>query len=327
MNLKNSVGSILAAVFLAGVLLLYMCTFQVKFTEVAIVKTWGKPAAEPIITPGLKFKWPYPVQQAELYDKRTRILLARTEETRTQDGKNLLLTTYTLWKIKETEAARFLRNFPDGVEAGENRLRASIVTRKHEVVGSRTMPEFISIDPAERKLREIEQEIMALVKQDVESEYGIEVLDFGIKKLALPTAATTDVFAKMKEHEQKKSGRYVSEGKAEAERILSEADAVQKRILAAAGQKANEIEDEANRVVSEYYKEFAEYPKLRIFLDQLRALVETFRTRSTIILTTEQSPLDLWTRAGRAKFLPGGGALIAEDSASTPTQAGESGSP
>ena len=77
MNLKKSVGSIVAAVFLAGVLLLYMCTFQVKFTEVAIVKTWGKPADEPITTPGLKFKWPYPVQEAQLYDKRTRILLAR----------------------------------------------------------------------------------------------------------------------------------------------------------------------------------------------------------------------------------------------------------
>ena len=98
MNLKNSVGSILAAVFLAGVLLLYMCTFQVKFTEVAIVKTWGKPADNPITTPGLKFKWPYPIEQAKLYDKRTRILSDRTEETRTEDGKNLLLTTYTLWK-------------------------------------------------------------------------------------------------------------------------------------------------------------------------------------------------------------------------------------
>ena len=69
MNFRNSVGSILGAVFLAGVLLLYMCSFQVKFTEVAVVKTWGKPADEPITTPGLKFKWPYPVQEAELYDK------------------------------------------------------------------------------------------------------------------------------------------------------------------------------------------------------------------------------------------------------------------
>jgi membrane protease subunit HflC len=323
LNLSKNVGSILAAVFLAGVLLLYMCTFQVKFTEVAIVKTWGKPADMPITTPGLKFKWPYPIQQAELYDKRTRIMLDRTEETRTEDGKNLLLTTYTLWRIKDSEAARFHRNFPDGVAAGENRLRSSIVTRKHEVVGQRSMPEFISIDPAERKLRDIEQEIMQLVKRDVESEYGMEVLDFGIKKLSLPQAATTDVFAKMKEHEQTKGVRYSSEGQAEAERILSEADAVKRRILAAAGQKANEIENEANRVVSEYYNEFAKYPELRIFLDQVRAIIETFRTRSTIILNTEQPPLDLWNRAGRAKFVPGGAPLIVNDLSSLPAPTSE----
>ena len=40
--MKN-IGTILAAVFLGLVLLLYMCTFQVRFTEVAIKKTWGRP--------------------------------------------------------------------------------------------------------------------------------------------------------------------------------------------------------------------------------------------------------------------------------------------
>lgn len=313
MNLKKNIGSILAALFLAVVLLLYMCTFQVKFTEVAVVKTWGKPADEPIDTPGLKFKWPYPIEDAELYDKRIRILSDRTEETRTQDGKNILLTTYTLWRLKPSEAPKFHRNFPDGVESGENRLRSSIVTRKHEVVGNRTMPEFISINPEERKLRDIELQIMALVKQDVEEEYGIELLDFGIKKLALPQAATTDVFAKMKEHEQAKSTRYSSEGQAEAARILGEADAVEKRILAAANKKANEIENEANRVVSELQKEFAKHTELRMFLDALRANVQTFRTRSTLILNTAHSPFDLWAADGRKKFLPGGAARIADD--------------
>ena len=36
--MKN-LGTMFAAVFLAVVLVLYMCTFQVRFTEVAIKKT------------------------------------------------------------------------------------------------------------------------------------------------------------------------------------------------------------------------------------------------------------------------------------------------
>ena len=111
--MKN-IGTILAAVFLAVVLLLYMCTFQVRFTEVAIKKTWGKPATEAITEPALYFKWPAPVQTVVLYDKRIRILEDRTEETRTSDKKNVLLTTYTLWRI--ADPARFHTNFPEGVE-------------------------------------------------------------------------------------------------------------------------------------------------------------------------------------------------------------------
>ena len=98
--MKNA-GTWLAAAFLAVVLVLYMCTFQVRFTEVAIRKTWGNPAKEAITEPGLKFKWPRPIQSVVIFDKRIHFLEHRTEETRTVDGKNLQLTTYTLWTITD----------------------------------------------------------------------------------------------------------------------------------------------------------------------------------------------------------------------------------
>ena len=114
--MKN-LGTILSAVFLAIILILYMCTFQVRFTEVAIKKTWGQPDKAAITEPGLKFKWPAPIQSVVVYDKRMRILEDRTEETRTVDGKNLLITTFTLWRIKDPST--FHTNFPGGVEDGE----------------------------------------------------------------------------------------------------------------------------------------------------------------------------------------------------------------
>ena len=70
--MKN-LGTVLAAAFLAVVLLLYMCTFQVRFTEVAIKKTFGRLTREAITEPGLKFKWPYPIQTVVVYDKRIRV--------------------------------------------------------------------------------------------------------------------------------------------------------------------------------------------------------------------------------------------------------------
>lgn len=288
--MKN-LGTIVSAVFLAAVLLLYMCTFQVRFTEVAIMKTWGKPADKAITEPGLNFKWPPPIQTTIIYDKRIRILEDRTEETRTVDGKNLVVTTFTLWRI--ADPARFHTNFPEGVEEGEKKLRTTVVAHKQAVIGQRRFDEFISTRPEERKIREIEQEIQSLIAKDARSQYGIEVVGFGLKKLALPEAVTTAIFDSMKSHEQAKASRYRAEGDARAAAILADAHAAETRILSVVNDKVAGIEAQAQRVVNQYYKEFDEHPELRIFLDTLHTLGEALSKRATLIIDTQQAPWDV----------------------------------
>lgn len=299
--MKN-IGTILAAIFLAGILAMYMCTFQVRFTEVAIKKTWGSPDKNAIDEPGLYFKWPRPIQSVVIYDKRMKILEDRTEETRTVDGKNLLLTTFTLWRI--SDPAKFHTNFPGGVEDGERKLRTTVVTHKHAITGKHEFAEFVSTDPTTRKLREIEQEMKVAVAKDAIAEYGIEVIDFGIKKLGLPTSVTTAIFESMKSHEEAKAARYTAEGNARAQDILANARATEERIMAVASQKVAAIETDAQRVVSEYYKEFQKYPELRMFLDNLRTSAEALRQRSTIFLNTQETPWNVFNESERAKVRP-----------------------
>jgi membrane protease subunit HflC len=299
--MKN-LGTVVSAVILAVVLLLYMCTFQVRFTEVAIVKTWGEPAEEAIVNPGLYFKWPRPIQTTVVYDKRVRIMEDRTEETRTVDGKNVILTTYTLWRI--ADPTQFHTNFPSGVEEGERKLRTTVITAKHAVTGRRAFSDFVSTDPEQRRIREIEEEIRRVVARDASGQYGIEVVDFGLKKLALPQQVTSAVFESMRENEKAKAVRYTAEGEATASQILAEARAMEKRILSEAERRASEIETEAERIVSEYYKEFSQYPDLRIFLDKLRTLAEALKTRTTLILTDRESPWDLFDETAR-RAVPG----------------------
>ncbi|MCO6435624.1 MAG: hypothetical protein J5J06_00875 [Phycisphaerae bacterium] len=303
--MKN-LGTILAAAFLALVLALYMCTFQVRFTEVAIKKTWGKPAEKAIDQPGLYFKAPRPVQTVVRYDKRTRLLEDRTEETRTVDGKNLLLTTYTLWRI--ADPVKFLTNFPGGVEDGERKLRTTIVTQKQALVGKRKFSEFVSTNAEDRHLGEIEAELKEAVARDAMREFGVEVVAFGFKKLALPESVTTAVFSSMKEHEQSKAAQYRAEGEARAADIMARAKAMEERILAAARQKAAQIEAEAQRVVSGYYKEFDVHPELRIFLDKLRTIRQALRERTTLVIDTKQAPWDVFNAEDRRR-IPEGASL------------------
>ncbi len=298
--MKN-VGTIAAAVFLAVILALYMCTFQVRFTEVAIKKTWGRPAKEAITEPGLRFKWPAPIQSVVVYDKRVRILEDRTEETRTVDGKNLVLSTFTLWRIDDP--AVFHTNFPSGVEDGERKLRTTVVTQKHAVIGQRSFEEFVSTDPAKRKLRDVEQAIQAAIAKDAKKEFGIEIVGFGIKKLALPQSVTTSIFESMKSHENAKAAKYIAEGDASAADIIANAKATRERILSAARKKAAQIETEAQRVVSEYYKEFNTHPELRIFLDTLRTVAEALKQRTTLVLDTEHAPWNVFSEEGRGEFI------------------------
>ncbi len=294
--MKN-IGTIVAALVLAAVLLLYMCTFQVRYTEVAIKKTLGKPDPNVITEPGLQFKWPRPIQSFVKYDKRIHVLEDRTEETRTADGKTLLLTTFTLWRI--ADPSKFHTNFPGGVEDGEKKLRTTIVTHKHAVTGKREFRDFISTNPTERKVREIEHEMREAVARDAREEYGIEVADFGIKKLGLPESVTTAIFESMRAREDANAARYIAEGRATAQAILSVARARRERIMAEARRKASEIETEAQRQVSEYYKTFAEYPELRIFLDTLRTVRDALRDRTTLILDTSESPWNIFRTPSR----------------------------
>lgn len=303
--MKN-LGTIVAALFVVLVLLAYMCSYQVRFTEVAIEKTWGKPAADAIDEPGLKFKWPPPIQTVVVYDKRTRVLEDRTEETRTIDSKNLVLSTYTLWRI--ADAAKFHTNFPGGIEDGEKKLRTSVISHKQAIVGQHRLDEFISTDPSVRRISEIENEIREAVAKDASTDFGIQVLGFGIKKLALPEAITTEIFASMKSREQGKAASYRASGEARANDILANARAAEGRILAAAREKTAEIETEAQRVVSDYYKEFNEHPELRIFLDTLRTVEDALRERTTLIMTADQNPITVFDEEFRRK-IPRGGSL------------------
>jgi len=288
--MKN-LPTVLAAVFVVVVLLTYMCTFEVRSTEVAIVKTAGKPADEAITQPGLKFKLPWPIQSVVKYDNRKRILSDKTEETGTADEKNVILSTYTIWQI--VNPSKFHENFPKESD-GEKKLRTLIQTCKNQEIGKRQFAEFVSVDDEERHLREIEQTIAKTVREAAEDEYGVAIVAFGIKKLTLPEAVTVTIFSSMKATQEAKSQRYTKEGEAKAKEIVASARATEQRILAAAQTKVAEIEAETQRIVSEYYKKFDEYPELRIFLDKLRTTTMALKERATLILDTSGPPFDLF---------------------------------
>jgi modulator of FtsH protease HflC len=287
----RNLPSLLAAVFVLLVLAFYMCTFQVRFTEVAIVKTFGDKSGDSITEPGLQFKWPWPIQSVVKFDKRIRVMEDRTEETITSDSKNIIVATTTLWTIEDPYL--FHIRFKDA-ENGERQLRSAIRSQKKAVIGQYEFANFVSTDAKDRKLRQIESEMLEPLRDVWRDEYGVDVRFFGITRLTLPESVTKAIFDSMKKNEENKAANYEAEGQAQAAEIVAAARATQERILAVAKRKADEIRNLGQRTVSEIYKEFQEFPELRIFLDKINALQLGFNENTTLILDTRDVPIDLF---------------------------------
>ena len=298
----RNLPTVLAAAALLIVLLLYMCSFQLRVTEVAVKRTFGDADQDDVIRePGLYWKWPWPIQSVIKYDNRLRDLVDRSEEARTADSKNIILTTFAIWTI--ADPYEFSKNYPDEQE-GVAALRTKIRSHKQAVVGKHPFAEFVSTDPEERKLREIEQEMMELVRAEAMEEFGVDVRMFGIKQMVLPEDVTKAVFDAMKKREENKAKNYEAEGEAIAAEIEADAAAKQKRILALAKRKVDAINSITQEEIGRIYKSFEAHQELRIFLDKLEALEKVLKDRTTLIFDTQVTPMDLFDRDKRL-----GGAL------------------
>ena len=79
-------------------------SYQVQSTERAVVLTFGSISG--VRDPGLHFRWPLPIQKIVKYDIRLRCFdgnIGKLEETTTADGKNITVSIYTVYRLKNLE--------------------------------------------------------------------------------------------------------------------------------------------------------------------------------------------------------------------------------
>ena len=285
-NLTVVVGIILVVIF---VLLLF--TFQVRQTDIVVVSTFGRPSRTET-EPGLKFKWPYPIQKLTRFDSRVQNFEDDFEETLTRDNYNLLAMVYVGWTI--ASPSEFFNRFPSGQpEAAHPALKGLIRTAKNAAVGRHTFSDFISTDAKQLKFAEIEDEMLKAIKDDAQKKYGIDIKFLGIKKLGLPESVTQKVFDRMTAERQREVERLKAQGEAEAMRIRSAADLKRDNVLAEAESKATAIRGQADAKASESLAVFKDHPDLAVFLLKLNSLEQTLRTRSTLIVDENTPPFDL----------------------------------
>ncbi len=277
----------------SGVLLLIfvsmLFTFQVRQTEVGVVTTFGR-YSRSVTDPGFRLRLPWPVQRVYKFDRRLQTFESKFDQSITRDQINILAKVYVGWSIAG-DARTFLERFNGDIAAVERTLEPVIRDAKSVVLGSHNFSDLISTNEASLKFDEIEQEMLGRVQARARDDYGIEIRLLGLKQLGLPESITSTVFQRMRAERQRLSAKYQAEGEREAKIIRAQADGTANEILAQA--QGARILGDAEVKAQEYYGVFEKNPDLAIFLFQLRALEESLKEKSHLILDQQTPPFNL----------------------------------
>lgn len=271
------------------VLVLVSATFQVRETESALVTTFGK-TTRTYTTPGLRFKWPPPIESVHKFDTRLRVLEAELGETTTKGAVPVIVNTFVVWRIAEPNV--FFKAVGSVGEA-ETKLISQISDTQNKVIGRHFFSEFVNSDPSKIKFEQIEGEMNTELASAVKASYGIEIKAVGIRQLKINEDVSKDVFERMKKERERRTEATIAEGVAAARKIMTDADSMQTELLAAAEARAKAIRAQGDAEAAQYYKMLEQDPQLAMFLRDVEALKKILEKRTTLVIGADSEPFKI----------------------------------
>jgi membrane protease subunit HflC len=211
-------------------------------------------------------------------------------ETTTKGAVPIIVNTYAVWRI--AEPLKFL-NAVGTVRKAEEKLYSQITDTQNRVIGQHSFDEFVNSDPVKIKFKEIEDEMLADLKQTVSNEYGIEIKTLGIKQLKVSKDVSKDVFERMKTERKRRTETTIARGEAEAAKIRADANLKKTELLAAAEARAKAIRGQGDAEAAKYYELLEAEPELAMYLRDLESLEKILKERSTIVIPADSEPFKL----------------------------------
>ena len=278
----------------SGVLLvIFLCmlfTFQVRQTEVAVVTTFGR-YSHSVTNAGFQWRLPWPIQKVYWFDNRLHTFESKIDQPITRDQISLLISVYLGWRI--TNPKLFLESFNGDITKAEQTLEPIARNAKNGVIGLHRFGDLISTNQADLKFDQIEKEMFDAVQAQTKANYGLAIESLGIKQLNLPDSITATVFERMKKERETLVATYQSEGDREGKNIKAKADNAASAILAQANSDKEKIIGKAEQEAAQFYAQFEKNPELAKFLFELRAVEQSLKERSSLILGPQTPPFNL----------------------------------
>lgn len=289
-NKRIPILSVLTATALVLVFVVYWVTFQVRFSEAVVRIRFGQADESSVIDGrdparvGLHFKWPPPVEFVRKFDMRLRVLETLDTELKTRDGQNLIVSSYALWRIRNP--LLYAKRVASDERAPEL-LRVRLKEAQSVVLGRHAITELVNLDRevVSQSHEVIRSEMLAHAGPGVLLDYGIELVDVGLRRISLPAEATAKVQEAMIQERNRLAARFEAEGRSIADAIRARAEQVKNSLLAFAERKAKEIESAGVQASTRIFGQIDEQDQeFFLWLRRLEALEVSLKTKTTIFL-------------------------------------------
>lgn len=277
---------LLAILGFFGLVVLYSSVFVIREGEQGILLRLGEIVTDPkgeaiVFNPGLHFKLPV-INKVILFDVRLRTLNVDSSRILTQEQKYVMVDYFAKWRIENP--ALYLQRTSGNSDAAERLLTGQINDGLRAEFGKRTIKDVIA---GERS------NIMAIIRDmtnKVAQKLGIQIIDFRIKRIDLPTAVSASVFERMRADREKVASMFRAEGQSEAERIRADADFQATVIRAQAKRHAAETKAQGDAAASEIYNNtYQKDPGFYSFLRSIDSYQRTFANKQDFILLKPDS--------------------------------------
>lgn len=217
--------------------------------EYKLVRQFGK-VQRVVSESGISFKLPM-IQTVNTIPKDIQLYDLAPSDVITSDKKTMVLDSYVLWRV--TDPLKFAQTLSYSVVNAENRIDTVVYNATKNAISNMTQEEVIRSRDGQLTVTVVEEEttgndlvladdgtltegktetikIKSLTDEimenlnDVENQYGIEVVTVEVKKLDLPDDNKEAVYTRMISERENIAAQYEAEGQAAAQVIKNTTD-------------------------------------------------------------------------------------------------------
>tara|TARA_B100000767_G_scaffold48234_1_gene43052 strand:+ start:2607 stop:3473 length:867 start_codon:yes stop_codon:yes gene_type:complete len=274
---RSTAMTVLAALIL-GIIL--NSVFIVNDKEHAIVFQFGE-AIRPNVDKGLNFKVPI-IQNVKKFDSRLQTLDEEPDRILTVESKYLLVDSFVKYKI--TDVLKFYQANNGSFNSLNSLLAQRTEFELKNQFGKRTVTELVSGE------RDELMDTMRSGLNDVVADLGIEIIDFRVKRIDLPSNLSNSVYERMRTQRNRLAEELRSQGKEISREIRAIADKDKIVILAEADKTAQEIKGDGDAEATRIYaNSFSQDQEFYEFTRTTSAYTEIFQDKSDVMLIDSDS--------------------------------------